>query len=201
MTLTQVGLHEGLLGPEPVVEGALGHARLRGDRLHPVGVAGERRDAGRVLQQAGERVECSAEACCGLTWISTGQLGTARRLLARAAEALDDGTFGMARETGERLNAAIAASSPPVSQTRIPITTPKPNRLANSHGSCQWVSRLPASSYWVWRWLLPDARLPGTQPHQQQRQQRPRHLLVPGPSRSEWLVQPTSGGVAIVFDR
>ena len=48
--------------------------------------------AARVLQQAGERVECSAEACCGLTWISTGQLGTARRLLARAAEALDDGT-------------------------------------------------------------------------------------------------------------
>ena len=48
--------------------------------------------AARVLQQAGERVECSAEACCGLTWISTGQLGTAQRLLARAAEALDDGT-------------------------------------------------------------------------------------------------------------
>lgn len=48
--------------------------------------------AARVLQDAGERVECSAEACCGLTWISTGQLGTARRLLAGAAAALDDGT-------------------------------------------------------------------------------------------------------------
>lgn len=48
--------------------------------------------AARVLADAGERLECSADACCGLTWISTGQLGTARRLLSRAAQALDDGT-------------------------------------------------------------------------------------------------------------
>ncbi|BCT77920.1 lactate dehydrogenase [Sinomonas cyclohexanicum] len=48
--------------------------------------------AARVLAQAGGAVECSADACCGLTWISTGQLGTAKRLLANAAEALDDGT-------------------------------------------------------------------------------------------------------------
>ncbi|MCG2621369.1 FAD-binding oxidoreductase [Arthrobacter sp. I2-34] len=48
--------------------------------------------AARVLAAAGERAECAAEACCGLTWISTGQLGTARKLLGRAAAALDDGT-------------------------------------------------------------------------------------------------------------
>ncbi|MGK7223139.1 FAD-binding and (Fe-S)-binding domain-containing protein [Kocuria flava] len=48
--------------------------------------------AARVLADSGETVECSADACCGLTWISTGQLGTAKKLLARAAEALDDGT-------------------------------------------------------------------------------------------------------------
>ncbi len=48
--------------------------------------------AARVLTEAGESVQCSAQACCGLTWISTGQLGTAKKLLARAAEALDDGT-------------------------------------------------------------------------------------------------------------
>lgn len=48
--------------------------------------------AARVLTGAGSAVECSADACCGLTWISTGQLGTAKRLLAKAAEALDDGT-------------------------------------------------------------------------------------------------------------
>ncbi|EMY35063.1 FAD linked oxidase domain-containing protein [Arthrobacter crystallopoietes BAB-32] len=48
--------------------------------------------AARVLAGAGEPAECSADACCGLTWISTGQLGTARKLLRGAAEALDDGT-------------------------------------------------------------------------------------------------------------
>ena len=48
--------------------------------------------AQRVLEGAGRTVECSADACCGLTWISTGQLGTAKKMLARAAETLDDGT-------------------------------------------------------------------------------------------------------------
>ncbi|MFF4274156.1 (Fe-S)-binding protein [Streptomyces sp. NPDC001536] len=48
--------------------------------------------AARVLADAGDSVVCSADACCGLTWISTGQLGTAKRLLSKAAEALDDGT-------------------------------------------------------------------------------------------------------------
>ncbi|WP_327657318.1 FAD-binding and (Fe-S)-binding domain-containing protein [Streptomyces sp. NBC_00483] len=46
----------------------------------------------RVLTDSGNAVECSADACCGLTWISTGQLGTAKRLLSKTAEALDDGT-------------------------------------------------------------------------------------------------------------
>lgn len=48
--------------------------------------------AARVLAAAGQPVECSSDACCGLTWISTGQLDTAKRLLSHAAEALDDGT-------------------------------------------------------------------------------------------------------------
>ena len=48
--------------------------------------------AARVLAGAGERTECSADACCGLTWISTGQLDTAKKLLANAAQVLDDGT-------------------------------------------------------------------------------------------------------------
>ncbi|MEU1695406.1 FAD-binding and (Fe-S)-binding domain-containing protein [Streptomyces hirsutus] len=48
--------------------------------------------AARVLADAGNTVECSADACCGLTWISTGQLGTAKRLLSQAAEVLDDST-------------------------------------------------------------------------------------------------------------
>ena len=46
----------------------------------------------RVLAGAGDAVECSADVCCGLTWISTGQLRTAKKLLTRAAAALDDGS-------------------------------------------------------------------------------------------------------------
>lgn len=48
--------------------------------------------AKRVLEDAQRTVECSADLCCGLTWISTGQLDTAKKLLNRTAEALDDGT-------------------------------------------------------------------------------------------------------------
>jgi Fe-S oxidoreductase len=47
--------------------------------------------AARVLASTGS-VECSADACCGLTWISTGQLDTAKKLMGQAAVALDDGT-------------------------------------------------------------------------------------------------------------
>ncbi|MCQ9165882.1 FAD-binding and (Fe-S)-binding domain-containing protein [Arthrobacter sp. STN4] len=46
----------------------------------------------RVLTATGAPAECSADACCGLTWISTGQLDTAKKLLANAAATLDDGT-------------------------------------------------------------------------------------------------------------
>lgn len=48
--------------------------------------------AARVLAGSGTTTECSADACCGLTWISTGQLDTAKKLLGHAAAALDDGT-------------------------------------------------------------------------------------------------------------
>jgi Fe-S oxidoreductase len=47
--------------------------------------------AARVLAAVGP-VECAADACCGLTWITTGQLGSAKKKLAGAAAALDDGT-------------------------------------------------------------------------------------------------------------
>jgi FAD/FMN-containing dehydrogenase/Fe-S oxidoreductase len=42
-----------------------------------------------VLERAGWRVEIPTEPlCCGLTWISTGQLGTAKRVLRRTVERL-----------------------------------------------------------------------------------------------------------------
>ncbi|HEX5404118.1 MAG TPA: FAD-binding and (Fe-S)-binding domain-containing protein [Pseudonocardiaceae bacterium] len=42
----------------------------------------------RVLEAAGYRVALAGQACCGLTWISTGQLDGARRQLRRAYDAL-----------------------------------------------------------------------------------------------------------------
>ncbi|MFJ6913452.1 FAD-binding and (Fe-S)-binding domain-containing protein [Streptomyces sp. NPDC101133] len=47
------------------------------------------RAAVRVLEHAGWRVRLPEEAlCCGLTWISTGQLGTAEKVLTRTVRAL-----------------------------------------------------------------------------------------------------------------
>ncbi|MEV3971472.1 FAD-binding and (Fe-S)-binding domain-containing protein [Streptomyces sp. NPDC050698] len=47
--------------------------------------------AGRVLADAG--IPCTPKdgLCCGLTWVSTGQLSTARRIMARTVAALDNG--------------------------------------------------------------------------------------------------------------
>ncbi|MGW0845858.1 FAD-binding and (Fe-S)-binding domain-containing protein [Streptomyces sp. NPDC002787] len=47
--------------------------------------------ASRVLAGAG--IPCTAEdgLCCGLTWVSTGQLSTARRVMARTVAHLDNG--------------------------------------------------------------------------------------------------------------
>ncbi|MBJ8345724.1 FAD-binding and (Fe-S)-binding domain-containing protein [Antrihabitans sp. YC2-6] len=46
----------------------------------------------RVLGDAGRTTEARTDVCCGLTWISTGQLRRARKVLERSAAALDDGT-------------------------------------------------------------------------------------------------------------
>jgi len=45
----------------------------------------------RVLEGAGYRVSLTGtDVCCGLTWISTGQLDKAKRILARATDSLTD---------------------------------------------------------------------------------------------------------------
>ena len=48
--------------------------------------------AARVLRDSGRSVGCTPDACCGLTWISTGQRDGARRRLAGLISKLDDGT-------------------------------------------------------------------------------------------------------------
>ena len=46
----------------------------------------------RVVEDAGHRADVRSDVCCGLTWISTGQLRQARKRLRRTAAALDDGS-------------------------------------------------------------------------------------------------------------
>ncbi|TDC42581.1 FAD-binding and (Fe-S)-binding domain-containing protein [Micromonospora sp. KC213] len=46
---------------------------------------------GRVLTTAGVPVAPRSGLCCGLTWVSTGQLGVARRVMARTVAHLDRG--------------------------------------------------------------------------------------------------------------
>ncbi|MFJ9544187.1 FAD-binding and (Fe-S)-binding domain-containing protein [Streptomyces sp. NPDC101225] len=47
--------------------------------------------AARVLADAGLPATARSGLCCGLTWLTTGQLGIARRVLTRTVEHLDDG--------------------------------------------------------------------------------------------------------------
>ncbi|WP_030607601.1 FAD-binding and (Fe-S)-binding domain-containing protein [Streptomyces fulvoviolaceus] len=47
--------------------------------------------AGRVLADAGIPTTAQDGLCCGLTWVSTGQLSVARRIMARTVAHLDDG--------------------------------------------------------------------------------------------------------------
>ncbi|NLU84381.1 FAD-binding oxidoreductase [Rhodococcus sp. HNM0569] len=58
--------------------------------FRPEVIDAARRVLGEVPGSSG--VDCRADACCGLTYISTGQLGIAKRLLRKTAAALDDGT-------------------------------------------------------------------------------------------------------------
>lgn len=48
--------------------------------------------AARVIEGTGRQVACESDACCGLTWISTGQLDTAKKIMAKTIAKLDDGT-------------------------------------------------------------------------------------------------------------
>lgn len=48
--------------------------------------------AARVLRDSGAKVTCAPDACCGLTWISTGQRGAAASRMSRLIKRLDDGS-------------------------------------------------------------------------------------------------------------
>ncbi|MFK0110706.1 hypothetical protein [Streptomyces sp. NPDC091217] len=45
-----------------------------------------------MAAHSGRQVSCESDACCGLTWISTAQLDTAKKILSKTVTQLDDGT-------------------------------------------------------------------------------------------------------------
>ncbi len=74
-------------------------------------------DAAHVLAKAGYAVTVAGpEHCCGLTWISTGQLGVARRVLTRTVQALSD-TEGPIVMLEPSCAAAIRGDAPELLET------------------------------------------------------------------------------------
>ncbi len=64
----------------------------RAFRPHVATAVAEVLRAAHSVDRASNSVGCASDNCCGLTWISTGQLGRARKVLRRTVADLDDGT-------------------------------------------------------------------------------------------------------------
>jgi FAD/FMN-containing dehydrogenase/Fe-S oxidoreductase len=73
--------------------------------------------ARRVIEDAGHVPEVRTDLCCGLTWISTGQLAHARKQLVRTSEILDDGTARPIVLPEPSCAAALRADLPELVQT------------------------------------------------------------------------------------
>lgn len=80
--------------------------------------------AARVIEDAGYRPQIRTDVCCGLTWISTGQLKQARKRLAHAADALDDGSSRPIVVTEPSCAAALRTDLPEL------VDTPPAHRVA-----------------------------------------------------------------------
>jgi FAD/FMN-containing dehydrogenase/Fe-S oxidoreductase len=78
----------------------------------------------RVVEEAGHRAEVRTDVCCGLTWISTGQLQQARKKLTHTVTALDDGTDRPIVVTEPSCAAALRKDLPEL------VDTPAAHRVA-----------------------------------------------------------------------
>jgi len=78
----------------------------------------------RVMEDAGHRAEVRTDVCCGLTWISTGQLRQARKRLRRTAVSLDDGSDRPIVVTEPSCAAALRKDLPEL------VDTPAAHRVA-----------------------------------------------------------------------
>jgi FAD/FMN-containing dehydrogenase/Fe-S oxidoreductase len=135
-------------GPAAGREAAAGRVLLWPDTFtdHFAPAVGEA--AGEVLEGAGYRVDLPDEPlCCGLTWISTGQLTTARRVLRRTvdrlAELLAEGGGG-GPEDRRSGRAEVAAAGPGGRGNRGRL--PDGVRLVGLEPSCLAVLRHDAAA-------------------------------------------------------
>jgi len=116
------------------------------------------RDAVRVLEAAGYAVQIAAEpVCCGLTWISTGQLDGARRQLRRSWTPWTPRSPPAPPSSASSPPAprCCAARSPSCSRTTLAPPGPRPP-------PARWLSCWPARPDGATR---PRRRARGAQPH------------------------------------
>ncbi|RYE43445.1 MAG: FAD-binding oxidoreductase [Hyphomicrobiales bacterium] len=106
--------------------------------------------ARRVIDAADHTTEVRTDLCCGLTWISTGQLTQARKRMARAAAALDDGTDRPIVVTEPSCAAALRKDLPEL------VNTDAARRVASRVRSFAEQVTVQASEGWV-----PRHRVPG----------------------------------------
>lgn len=105
----------------------------------------------RVIEDAGHRAEVRTDVCCGLTWISTGQLRQARKRLTRAATALDDGTERPIVVTEPSCAAALRKDLPEL------VDTHAARRVARRIRSFAEQVTAQAEQGWTPRTALPPA--------------------------------------------
>lgn len=105
----------------------------------------------RVVEDAGHCAEVRTDVCCGLTWISTGQLRQARKRLIHTAAALDDGTDRPIVVTEPSCAAALRKDLPEL------VDTPAAHRVARRVRS--FAEQVSAQSDRGW---TPSAPLPSS---------------------------------------
>jgi Fe-S oxidoreductase len=107
--------------------------------------------AARVMEDSDHRPEIRTDVCCGLTWISTGQLRQARKKLARTASILDDGT--------DRPIVVIEPSCAAALRKDLPelVDTPAAHRVARRVRTFAQQISAQADRGWVPRAALPTA--------------------------------------------
>ena len=105
----------------------------------------------RVVEEAGHRAEVRTDVCCGLTWISTGQLRQARKRLCRTVNLLDDGSDRPIVVTEPSCAAALRKDLPEL------VDTPAAHRVARRVRSFAEHVSAQREAGWTPRATLPSS--------------------------------------------